>query len=775
MDASTSTDSSETLARQTLILNAILKHLPQGVSVFDEALCLRYWNQPFLDVLELPPDIVYGGVPFEDLIRVPAMRGEYGSGDIEEHIRQRKALALQFQAHRFERTRPNGKTTLVQGVPLHVGERIAGFITTYTDITDRKQAEEQLREQHETLWALIDNLPVGVSLLDKTLHFVAHNKRFIELLEFPDSLFGTHTPSFEDVARFNATRGEYGPVDVEAYVVEACERSKLSEPHHFERSRPNGKELEIRGVPMPAGGFVTIYADITERKAHERDVRQLNEQLEQRVDERTASLSLANVELANTHDSLKTALAEVEAIFEAAIHGIVLLRERKIVRCNRHFQEMTGYSAEELSELQIRMLYASEAAYLDAAKGYDYLKRHNRYQHEQQFRRKNGEIFWVNLSGRAFNPDNPLTGTVWLIADITERKDSEMRLTQTNERLSCTITALENRDRQVSLLNRAHDLLLSCHTREEAFRVVTSVIQKLFPETSGALATYGESQILHAVVRWGEASRLLLDEFSAEDCWAFRQGRPHETSGAAHDICCSHFDRTPDTASICLPLMVQGRIFGSLWLALPPGAAFEQNQRQLLIAFADAIKLSLSNLDLREALREQASRDPLTNLYNRRYLMETLARELPRALRFQRPYSLAILDIDHFKSVNDSYGHDAGDTAIKLLARMLLEETRRSDVVCRYGGEEFVVLLPETGSGNAAEFIEKIRTRLEVTPLWHENQKISSLTLSAGIAEAAAARFDAGTLISMADAALYRAKQDGRNRVIIAPVAAAAD
>ena len=153
--------------REHAYLQAVMGSLPQGISVFDENLQLRVWNQGFLDVLNLPAEAVFKGVHFSDLIRIPAKRGEYGPGPIEEHVARVTALALKFEAHRFERTRPSGRTHLVQGEPLFIDGQLAGFITTYTDITERKAAEEQLRAQHDLLQTVIESIPSAVSLFDK--------------------------------------------------------------------------------------------------------------------------------------------------------------------------------------------------------------------------------------------------------------------------------------------------------------------------------------------------------------------------------------------------------------------------------------------------------------------------------------------------------------------------------------------------------------------------------------------------------------------------------
>jgi PAS domain S-box-containing protein len=137
--------------KQSLFLKAVLAHMPQGLSVFDDQLKLYLWNQGFLDVLDYHPDTIYQGVAFEDLLRIMAERGEYGEGDIEELIATRLQLALQFQAHEFERTRPNAHTHLVQGKPIHENGKLQGFVTTYTDITELKKVQTALSKANALL------------------------------------------------------------------------------------------------------------------------------------------------------------------------------------------------------------------------------------------------------------------------------------------------------------------------------------------------------------------------------------------------------------------------------------------------------------------------------------------------------------------------------------------------------------------------------------------------------------------------------------------------
>lgn len=254
-------------------LHALVAGLPVGVTVFDEDLRLLFWNDHIYDILGLPQGAVHKYVSFADLIRYPARRGEYGPGDPDDLVAQRVELARRFQPHRFERAARDGRFLLVDGYPFRFGGRVAGFVTTYTDITGRKRIEEQLSRQNDALRTIIDNFPGAVSVFDSNLRLVAFNSQFSTLLEIPRDLLEREGVRFEDLIRFNALRGEYGDDDPESYVAAAVARARNFEAHTVQRMRPNGRTLEIIGRPLPTGGFVSIYIDITERKQAEERIR----------------------------------------------------------------------------------------------------------------------------------------------------------------------------------------------------------------------------------------------------------------------------------------------------------------------------------------------------------------------------------------------------------------------------------------------------------------------------------------------------------------------
>ena len=213
-------------------------------------------NTRLKEMLEYPAELFAGGNPkIEDLFRFNAERGEYGPGDVDEHVRKRIELVKQRVEHVYERTRPNGMILEVRGVPLQGG----GFLTTYVDVT------EQRRRAHE-ISVLIDNFPGGIAMFDKHLKMVVSNHRLRQMLEYPDELFANGNPCLEDLFRFNAERGEYGPGDAEEHVRQRMARVKEQRAHQYERCRPDGTTLEVRGIPVTGGGFVTTYLDVTENR-----------------------------------------------------------------------------------------------------------------------------------------------------------------------------------------------------------------------------------------------------------------------------------------------------------------------------------------------------------------------------------------------------------------------------------------------------------------------------------------------------------------------------
>jgi diguanylate cyclase (GGDEF)-like protein len=286
---------------------------------------------------------------------------------------------------------------------------------------------------------------------------------------------------------------------------------------------------------------------------------------------------------------------------------------------------------------------------------------------------------------------------------------------------------------------------------------------ELFVGLSGCLAImHPQDQNLEVVARWGNEGLMEMN-FPWGNCWAMRRGQLHEVVDPQAGLVCSHFVHTPETGYLCLPLMVQGETLGVLCLLGGEHKDGHFVNQHLAVAIGEGIKLALFNIELREKLREQAVHDPLTGLYNRRYLEDSLVRELSRAQRKNTSLCVSMLDINHFKSINDSFGHATGDALLAGLGRILRENLRKSDIACRYGGDEFMLILPDSSLEDTRHRVQQILELVKELRIWHGDQLLDSLSVAAGVAEAREHNFDAHEILRVADEALYAAKQAGRD------------
>jgi diguanylate cyclase (GGDEF)-like protein/PAS domain S-box-containing protein len=357
-----------------------------------------------------------------------------------------------------------------------------------------------------------------------------------------------------------------------------------------------------------------------------------------------------------------------------------------------------------------------------------------------------------------------------LAREIVVREYVQAELSASNERLNHYLAALQRHTDDISRLNELADQLNACESRRELIQVLQSSCLDLFGTTGGALFEASDDRLDLLEFGWGDCAGL-EGSFAPEQCLAMRMGKafPASVEQESGTVCAHRPSLLP---SLCVPLHSRGALVGLLLLqrheAFWTGEAVSDRQlEQLLRALAEHTALALDNLSLRERLREQSLSDPLTGLFNRRYLFEQMDREMAAWERSRRPFALMLIDIDHFKKFNDRYGHAIGDAVLIEVSDLLREYTRRSDLACRLGGEEFVVLMTGAEQSQAIRRAEAIREAVKKIRLPGVSEPIS---ISAGVAVYPEHGDEQQGLLRAADQALYVSKRTGRDRTSLAAV-----
>lgn len=360
-------------------------------------------------------------------------------------------------------------------------------------------------------------------------------------------------------------------------------------------------------------------------------------------------------------------------------------------------------------------------------------------------------------------------GSIFISALDRTRKEKEFA--QIRDTMQRRLVSLEQQNRENSLLNELGDLLQVCRTMDEAYPIIARFTQQLIPVGSGALyLASGVGEPVDRVAVWGETPPGEA-EVAESDCWALRRGRIHVVQNSETDLNCTHLKPTLPSSYMCTPLIAQGETIGLLHLRLSMEKPLEKtatdDYQRVSELLAENTALALSNLSLRDRLRSQAIRDPLTGLFNRRYMEETLEREIRRAIRHSFPVSVIMFDVDHLKQVNDTHGHDAGDIVLKALGNLMVKIFRGEDVACRYGGDEFTIVLPEATVSEAFRRAEQFREAVKKLEYETEGKRIQSVSVSVGISAYPDHGVSVEKLLQVADAASYAAKVQGRDRVMI--------
>lgn len=343
------------------------------------------------------------------------------------------------------------------------------------------------------------------------------------------------------------------------------------------------------------------------------------------------------------------------------------------------------------------------------------------------------------------------------VLEVEERKRTEAELQKKTKEL-------EEKNRTLYQINRMTELLQSCHNVSEAYQIIATSIEEMFPQVSVGIYQIDQGlKLLELVTCWGDvlpSSKVL----NLDDCWAMRRAKIHFSTDKINLCCQKIFPHSAE--SCCLPLVIQGEIFGLLFLWGDREHTLTKIDPILFSTLTEQLSIILANIKLRDTLQQQSIRDGLTGLFNRRYLDEVLPRHLRRCEYDGQELSLIMIDVDFFKHINDNFGHPVGDMVLQALAQFVVNSTRPTDICCRYGGEEIVILLPNTNLETATNLAERLRTGF--SNLIKIQELTGKQTISLGVATAPVHGNTGETLLKQVDSALYLAKRQGRNCIVVA-------
>ena len=727
----------ESLLFKTALLEAQSETTIDGILVVDESDHVVLANKQLGLHFEMPDEVLSSG---DDHVLRKYVIGQVESPDA--FIERVEYL----YSHRDEKSRDefslkNGKTFERYSAPLVDSKgRYRGRIWYFRDITERKQAEESLLFKTTLLEAQSETTIDGIVAVDESDHIILVNKQFGLHFEMPDEVLSSEdrlvvrkymADQVEDPARY---------LDSAEYLY-----SHRDEKHRDEFRLKNGKTFDRYSAPLVDStgrywGRIWYFRDITERKQAEE------------------SLKLFRLLLDQSHDSIQ----------------VVDLETMRLLDVNATTCSSLGYTREELLSMRVYDIdpSADESARVKVEES---LRNLGFVIIQTIQRRKDGSTFPVEMSMKLVHLDRNYV--VCALRDISERKQIQSALEEATAKLRIALAESEEQAREAIKLRELIDILQSCQTAEEAYRIIGNTLPTTLSSPSGALCMTSSSRnIVEAVAAWGGAPAT-EKTFAPDDCWALRRGKVHRVNDAASPLRCAHVSGSLAGGYLCVPLAAQGETLGVLCLEntsqspnpslVSPEAPMETLARQAS-AVAERISLVLANLRVREALRSQSIRDPLTGLFNRRFMEESLEREVRRAARNDEGVALLMLDLDHFKLFNDTFGHQAGDVLLRGFGDLLSQATRGQDVACRYGGEEFLLIQAGSSIDAACKRAELLREDLKQLTVRHAGQVLGRVTVSIGVSAFPGHGTTVEELVRAADKALYRAKEEGRDRVVVA-------
>ena len=644
------------------------------------------------------------------------------------------------------------------GVPLHVSGKTIGALAVqnYTkgarygdegkDILtfvsnqiamaiERVRTEDALRQSEARMRLLVQHLPVMVKARDKDGHIIMWNHEcervtgysadeMINVHKLFDLFFPDDSSRQQESSKLNEAQGDFQNFEVAMTCKNGIE--KVVSWSNVSKYYP---------IPGWAGWAVGI--DVTERKEAEKAL----------AEER--NLLRALIDHLPDYLYLKDKQSRFLIANSAVLHGMGV----------SSLDELIGRTDFDFYPHNLaKQYYNDERRVINL--GQPLIERE-----EAVINHETGANEWLLTTKIPYrDTQGKILGLVGISHDITDRKRAQ--------------EFLEQHNRELQLLNHMSELFQTCQKEEDTYKIIMNMCEQLFPEDSGCLYLMEQTQsMLKPIVFWGEES-FQTTECYPDECWALYSGKIHTFEHLETELCCSHVHLTPGKGYLCAPIVATGEKLGLITLCFKRDDAKHSDgqyhhkltsKRMLVPRVAEHYALSLTNLRLREKLRADSIRDSLTGLYNRRYMEAALEQQTFRCKRYNSPLGIIMLDVDYFKEFNDRYGHDAGDVVLRELGCFLKTHIRGGDIACRYGGEEFLLIMPGASLKIAEQRARELHDNINELKIPY-HRKTFSISMSIGVAAFPNHGSNLMDIVKIADTALYSAKNEGRNRVVIAPL-----
>jgi diguanylate cyclase (GGDEF)-like protein/PAS domain S-box-containing protein len=641
------------------------------------------------------------------------------------------------------------------------------------EVAERRRAEEELAYERRLFQTMMESTTDRIYFKDKESRFLLINRaqaRKFGLGDPSEAVGKTDFDFFSDEHARQAFTDEKQIMTSDQPFVGMEEKETWPDGHETWAS---STKFPMRDQEGQIVGTFGISRDITERKAIEKSILQTNEELEKT----NTALGAEIIERRRVEDVLAHESTLFRTLMDNTTDHIYFKdKESRFLLINRAQADEFGLSdpAESVgktdfdffSDEHARQAFTDEKQIMAGGKPLVNL--------EEKETWPDGHETWVSSTKFPMSDrEGRLIGTFGISRNISERKAMEISIQLANEKLSGMVNWLEGRNRDISVLSEMGNMLEACRSIKEAYPIISSQMGKLLPVHTGKLYRFdGERRRLDTVASWG-IDPGHADSFSPEECKAIQSGQVCRVEPGPSGSDCAHriVPSGEDISYVCIPLISQGETIGVIHLCgeREKGADVlpEMNQ-QLAIMAADHITLALANLTLRETLRVQSIRDSLTGLFNRRYLDESLRSELARTKRRGTLLGVIMLDVDRFKQINDTFGHEAGDTLLQGLGRWLQANIRAGDISCRYGGDEFVLILPDASLEATTQRAQQICEGIRALTIEHQGRSMGAVSVSIGVAGFPLHGETRDALLAAVDAALYKAKEQGRNTVVVA-------